>query len=98
MRRATYLSRVTASEVIREIEALPPVEQAVVIRSAYRLDGERRLTGAELGALADRMAHTQDAVEALTLRDEILRGFCGEKDLVKTLLAPGQLAEGSELK
>jgi hypothetical protein len=67
----------TAAEVIRQIEALSPADQAQVIRFAYRLDGERRLTGPELGALADRMARAEDPAEALKLRDEILRGFYG---------------------
>jgi hypothetical protein len=67
----------TAQDVIRQIEALPAAEQAVVIRFAYRLDAERRLTGTELGALADRMTRATDPAEALMLREEIVRGFYG---------------------
>jgi hypothetical protein len=43
----------TARRVIQELEALPPEEQAEVIRFAYRLDAGRQLTGPELSSLAD---------------------------------------------
>lgn len=69
----------TAEEVIRELEALPPADQAVVIRYAYRLDAERRLTGPELSNLAEGMTRTEDPGEALLVREEILRGFYGGK-------------------
>ena len=36
--------------------------QAEVIRFAYRLDGERKLSGKELGALAKRMIESSDPV------------------------------------
>ena len=61
-------SRVTAEQIIREIEALPLEEQVKVIRFAYRLDGERQLTGADLSALAERMARISDLAEAMALR------------------------------
>lgn len=69
----------TTEEVIREIEAMSPADQAVVIRFAYRLDADRRLTGEELGTLASRMVRTDDPAEVLMLRDEIVRGFYGGK-------------------
>jgi hypothetical protein len=69
----------TASQIIQEIEALPPEEQAKVVRFAYRLDAERQLTGAELSALAERMAASTDPAEAAMLRETITRGFYGEK-------------------
>jgi len=67
----------TASQVIQDLAALPPAEQAEVIRFAYRLDAERQLTGAELSALAGRMAATSDPAESALLRDAIARGFYG---------------------
>ena len=67
----------TASQVIHELEALPPDEQAEVIRFAYRLDAERQLTGPELSSLADKMVHTSDLAEAALVRDAIVRGFYG---------------------
>ena len=69
----------TASQIIHEIEALPPEEQAKVVRFAYRLDAERQLTGAELSALAERMVAATDPAEAMLLRETITRGFYGEK-------------------
>jgi hypothetical protein len=70
---------VTAIEVIREIEALAPSEQAEVVRFAYRLDAERQLSGLELSALAHRMVNATDPTESLRLRDEVRRGFYGGK-------------------
>ena len=69
----------TAEQIIREIETLSLVEQVKVIRFAYRLDGERQLTGVDLSALAERMARTTDPAEAMALREEITRGFYGGK-------------------
>jgi hypothetical protein len=67
----------TAAEIIRQIKNLPVDEQASVIRFAYRLDAERKLTGKELSALASRMVEADDPAEALLLREEIVRGFYG---------------------
>ncbi len=66
-----------ASQIIREIATLPPEEQAKVVRFAYSLDAERRLSGPELSALAARMAAATDPAEAARLRAEITRGFYG---------------------
>lgn len=69
----------SAAEVIKEIEHLPPTEQAEVIRFAYRLDADRMLSGKELGELARRMVDATDPAEALIWRDAVLRGFYGGK-------------------
>jgi hypothetical protein len=69
----------TASQVIHELEALPPDEQAEVIRFACRLDAGRQLTGPELSSLADKMVHAPDLAEAALVRDAIVRGFYGAK-------------------
>ena len=69
----------TASQIIEQIEALPPEEQVKVVRFAYRLDAERRLTGEELSALAERMSQATDPVETAKLRETISRGFYGVK-------------------
>lgn len=66
-----------ASQIISEISSLPPDEQAKVVRFAYSLDAERKLTGDELSALAARMVESTDPVEAARLRAEISRGFYG---------------------
>ena len=69
----------TASEIIEEIKRLDPQEQLGVIRFAYQLDAERKLSGAELSSLAARMTETDDAVEAARIREAIVRGFYGAK-------------------
>jgi hypothetical protein len=69
----------TATEVIHEIERLPPEEQAKVIRFAYRLDAERQLSGNDLATLAERMVNASDPTESSMLRDAIMRGFYGAK-------------------
>jgi hypothetical protein len=67
----------TASQIIHELESLPPAEQAEVIRFAYRLDAGRQLTGPELSSLAEKMVHASDPAEAALVRDAIARGFYG---------------------
>lgn len=42
----------TATEIIREIDSLPPAELPAVVRHAKELDKRRQLSGAELGVLA----------------------------------------------
>ncbi len=74
-----YLDRVSANDVIEEIRQLTPSEQAEVIRFAYRLDAERRLSGKELGALAQQMIDASDPIEKLKIREEMTRGFYGGK-------------------
>ncbi len=69
----------TASQIISEIEALPPEEQAKVVRFAFRLEATRRLTRSELAALARRLADATDPVEAASIRAELERGFYGAK-------------------
>ena len=69
----------TAEQIMENIEALPPAEQAEVIRFVYRLDAERKLTGKELSSLAERMVHATDIAEAAILRETIMRGFYGGK-------------------
>jgi hypothetical protein len=70
---------VTAQQIIEEIKRLDPKEQLGVIRFAYQLDAERKLSGAELSSLAARMTETDDVVEAARIREAIVRGFYGAK-------------------
>ena len=67
----------TASQIIHEIEALPPDEQAKVVQFAYRLDAERQLTGPELSGLAERLVASTDPAETALLREKITHGFYG---------------------
>ena len=79
MKRIAVPCDVTASQIIEEIKRLDPKEQVGVIRFAYQLDAERRLTGKELSALAERMLNTTDPAEQARVREEIVRGFYGQR-------------------
>jgi hypothetical protein len=70
---------VTASQIIEEIKRLNPQEQLGVIRFAYQLDAERQLSGDELSSLAERMVNTADPSEQARIRDQIIRGFYGQR-------------------
>ena len=65
----------TANEIIEEITRLDSKEQLVVIRFAYQLDAERRLTGKELSGLAERMVKATDPAEGAIIREAMIRGF-----------------------
>ena len=69
----------TAKQIIEEIKRLDPKEQLGVIRFAYQLDAERQLSGKELSGLAERMVKASDEVEAARIREEIVRGFYGQR-------------------
>jgi hypothetical protein len=47
-----------------------------VVRFVYQLDAERKLSGPELSALAERLV-TADPVEASRVRETIVSGFYG---------------------
>jgi len=68
------------AEIIDEIQQLPPGQQAEIIRFAYELDAERKLSGGELSALAERMTTCTDPTEAQVVREAIVRGFYGTRD------------------
>ena len=70
----------TASKIIEEIKRLDPNEQLDVIRFAYQLDAERRLTGKELSSLAESMINATDPAEEARIRESIGRGFYGQRD------------------
>jgi hypothetical protein len=70
---------VTAIQIIEEIKRLDPEQQLGVIRFAYQLDAERQLTGDELSGLAERMVRTTDPEEQAKIRDQIMRGFYGQR-------------------
>jgi hypothetical protein len=69
----------TATEIIEEISALPPAEQAEVVKFAYRLDAERQLSGPELSELAKGLVGATDPVQIAQLRAALTRGFYGGK-------------------
>ena len=65
----------TANEIIEQIKRLNAKEQLGVIRFAYQLDAERRLTGKELSGLAERMVKATDPAEEAVIREAMVRGF-----------------------
>ena len=69
----------TATEIIREIDCLPPAELAEIVRHTQQLDKRRPLSGAELGVLAQQMVDATDPVEADWLQEALVKGFYGEK-------------------
>jgi hypothetical protein len=69
---------VIAAQIIDEIKNLSPEEQAGVVRFIYQLDAERKLSGPELSALAERLV-AADPVEASRVRETIISGFDGTK-------------------
>ena len=71
----------TAAQIISEIRALPPEEQAGVVPAVYKLDVERKLSGPELSSVAERLVHTDDPIEASRVRETIVRGFYGAERL-----------------
>jgi hypothetical protein len=69
---------VTATQIIDEIKNLSPEEQAGIVRFVYQLDAERKLSGPELSALAERLI-AADPVEASRVHETIVSGFYGTK-------------------
>lgn len=69
----------TATQLIHEIDCLPPAELAKVVRHAKELDKHRPLSGAELSEIAQRMVDASDPAEADRLQEELIRGFYGEE-------------------
>jgi len=67
----------TTTEIMREIEILPPEEQSKIVQFAYRFDPARKLSGRELSTLAERMVASSHPAEAAILRATIVQGFYG---------------------
>jgi hypothetical protein len=70
---------VTATQIIEEIKRLDPEQQLGVIRFAYQLDAKRQLTGDELSGLAEHMVRTTDPQGQARIREQIIRGFYGQR-------------------
>ena len=69
----------TAVEIIKEIERLPPDEQARVIEFARHAGRTRQLSPEQLGRLARQMVEANDPAEVDRLQAEIVRGFYGNQ-------------------
>ncbi len=68
----------TASEIIREIDCLPPEELAEVVRHTEQLEKRHPLSGKELTDLVRRMVDSSDPAEADRLQAVLVTGFYGE--------------------
>jgi hypothetical protein len=69
----------TATQIIAEIDALPPSEKRQVIRFTRSLEAQMPLSGDELTALAERLAASDDPAETAELNDQLMKGFYGNK-------------------
>lgn len=69
----------TAAKIIDEIKLLPRDEQAVVIDFVRELEQSQQMSGKQLAELAERMVYSSDPAEVQRLKEEITRGFYGEK-------------------
>lgn len=69
----------TATEIIHEIDSLPPAELAVVVRYTKQLEEIRQLSPEELGVLVDKFVEATDPMEVARLREEITEGFYGRR-------------------
>ena len=70
-----YTLGMTANKIIEEIKRLDRKQQLGVIRFAYQLGAERRLTGKDLSELAERMVNATDRAEEAIIREAMIRGF-----------------------
>jgi hypothetical protein len=69
----------TAVEIIKEIERLPPDEQARVIEFARHAAENQQLRPEQLGRLARQMVEASEPAEVDRLQAEIVRGFYGNQ-------------------
>ena len=75
----SYNHAMSAAEIIREIEQLPPEQRAEVVRFARQFESElvRRLSPEELGQLAERLIAAKSDAEAEVIKQAMVEGFYG---------------------
>src|SRR5438552_1216106 len=56
-----YPHSMTAAEIIREIDGLPPAELAEVVRHTKKLEKVRQLSPEEIGVLVDQFVEATDS-------------------------------------
>ncbi len=71
------ISIMSAAQIIREIEALPPDEKDTVVKFAVLLGPRQPLSPSALGSLATQLAGEPDDAKAALLTEEIITGFYG---------------------
>ena len=69
----------TATEIIREIDCLPPAELAEVVRHTKKLEEVRQLSPEEIGVLVDQFVEATDPAKVEQLRETITQGFYGRR-------------------
>ena len=69
----------TAIEIIREIDCLPPAELAEVVRHTKKLEEVRQLSPEEIGVLVDQFVEATDPAKIKQLRETITQGFYGRR-------------------
>lgn len=69
----------TATQIMREIDCLPPDEQAKVVRFARELQLKKPLSDGKLTALARRMVDATDPAEGDRLQEALVKGFYGDE-------------------
>ena len=68
----------TATQIIHEIDSLPPTDvERIVTHANERLEEHRQLSPAALGVLLDQFIEASDPGEVERLRLEITKGFYG---------------------
>ena len=69
-----------AASIIEEIKRLPDDQKEVVIQFIQELRSKRKLGGAELAEMAEKMVKSTDPAEADQIQESILEGFYGAKN------------------
>ena len=69
----------TATEIIRGMDCLPPAELVKVVRHAKELEELRQLSPEELGVLVDEFVEAKDPSKVEQLRERITEGFYGRR-------------------
>jgi hypothetical protein len=73
-----YPLAMTATQIIQEIDCLPPTEvEKIVTHANERLEELRQLSPAALGVLLDQFIEATDLNQVEQLRLEITKGFYG---------------------
>lgn len=69
----------TATQIIHEIDCLPPAERIKVARYARQLDEVPQSSPEELGILAEQFVEATDPNEVERLREALTNGFYGHR-------------------
>ncbi|MFT4586595.1 MAG: hypothetical protein ACI9VS_002596 [Candidatus Binatia bacterium] len=72
------IENMTATEIIEEIKHLQADERAAVASFVRSDDSVTRLSSADLGQLAERLAQIKDPAQAEDLEERIVAGFYGK--------------------